>query len=202
MMNENLYRETFSRLCASDKAKKEVLMKMQEQTKKKRLPKLLRTAAIAAILTVVLAVTADAASGGNLLDGLLFTIVSSDGIHETWVDEDGNEFNVISIGGGTEIQDGRVILKAMGEEEDITDTLEAEGIFTKTYDAEGMEVVITVTGTVEDHTVEIVTPEVTISPATPAVQYSSSSYQVPSENSDDQVGLTFISENTDDCTGQ
>ena len=59
MINEKLYRETFSRLRASDEAKKEVLMKMNEQTKTRRLPKILRAAAIAAMLTIALAVTAN-----------------------------------------------------------------------------------------------------------------------------------------------
>lgn len=168
MIDQTLYRETFSRLTASGEVKKEVLMKMQENNQKKRMGRLLRGTLIAAALAAALAVTANAASGGSLLDGIVMTIVATNGIHQTVVDEAGNEFDMISIGGGTEIRDGRVILAAMGEEEDITDALEREGRFTRTYDAGGMEVTVNVTGTPEDHEVEIVTPDVTITPADPA----------------------------------
>lgn len=167
MIDQKLYQETFSRLCASDEAKKEVLLKMQEKSNKKRLPKVLRGVLIAAALTAALAVTVSAANT-NMLEDILLTLVFSDGIHERMVDEEGNEYNFISIGGGTEVRDGRVIFSGMGEELDITDALEADGVFTKTYDADGMEVVVTITGTVEEHTLEIVTPEATITQAYPA----------------------------------
>ncbi len=59
MMDERLYRETFSRLRASDEAKKEVLVKMNETKKTTRRPwKALRAVALAAMLTLALAVTA------------------------------------------------------------------------------------------------------------------------------------------------
>ena len=68
MMDERLYRETFSRLRASDEAKKEVLVKMNETKKTTRRPlKALRAVAMAAVLTLALAVTANAASNGLLL---------------------------------------------------------------------------------------------------------------------------------------
>lgn len=56
MIDKKLYCETFSRLHASEEAKKEVF----QMTKKKgaRIPKLLRGAAIAAAMTMALAVTA------------------------------------------------------------------------------------------------------------------------------------------------
>ena len=58
MIDKKLYCETFSRLHASEEAKKEVF----QMTKKKgaRIPKLLRGAAIAAAMTMALAVTAGA----------------------------------------------------------------------------------------------------------------------------------------------
>ena len=61
MIDEKLYRETFSRLRASDEAKQEVIMRTADMNEKKtRRPlKALRAAAIAAMLTVALAVTAD-----------------------------------------------------------------------------------------------------------------------------------------------
>jgi len=68
MIDKDLYRETFSRLCASDEAKKEVFHMMEKQ-KKIRIPKLLRGAAIAAVMTMALAVTAAAANAAT--DGML-----------------------------------------------------------------------------------------------------------------------------------
>lgn len=189
MIDQKLYQETFSRLTASGEAKKEVLMKVQENNQKKRMGRVLRGTLIAAALAAALAVTANAASGGSLLDGIVMTIVATNGIHQTVVDGAGNEFDMISIGGGTEIRDGRVILVAMGEEEDITEALERDGKFTKTYDAEGMEVTVNVTGTPEEHEVEIVTPDVTITQADPSRRVE----PFP-EDAEVRVGLTYAAE--------
>ena len=51
MMDERLYRETFSRLRASDEAKKEVLVKMNETKKMRRPWKALRAVALAFSIT-------------------------------------------------------------------------------------------------------------------------------------------------------
>ena len=48
MIDRKLYRETFSRLRASEEAKREVLLKMETVKQRKRTPKILRGAAIAA----------------------------------------------------------------------------------------------------------------------------------------------------------
>ena len=88
MIDKDLYRETFSRLCASDEAKKEVFHMMEKQ-KKIRIPKLLRGAAIAAVMTMALAVTAaaaNAATDGMLLNGIMFHILSMDGNRMELVD--------------------------------------------------------------------------------------------------------------------
>ena len=63
MIDKRLYCETFSRLCASEEAKKEVFQMMKEKKEAKRLPRVLRAGAIAAVMTVVLAVSAGAAGG-------------------------------------------------------------------------------------------------------------------------------------------
>ena len=68
MIDKRLYCETFSRLCASEEAKKEVFQMMNEKKQAKRLPRVLRAGASAAVMTVVLAVSAgaaDLASGGG-----------------------------------------------------------------------------------------------------------------------------------------
>ena len=70
MIDRNLYRETFSRLRASGEAKQEVLRKVKTMREKKRLPKLLRTAVIAAAMCGALAVTAGAVNVAT--DGAFF----------------------------------------------------------------------------------------------------------------------------------
>ena len=77
MIDKRLYCETFSRLCASEEAKKEVFQMMNEKKQTRRLPRVLRAGTIAAAMTLVLAVTAgaaDLASGGALFRScLLYT---------------------------------------------------------------------------------------------------------------------------------
>ena len=58
MIDKRMYRETFSQLRASDQAKQEVLQKMQEMKQRKRMPRVLRGAALAAAMMMALAVTA------------------------------------------------------------------------------------------------------------------------------------------------
>ena len=60
MIDKRLYQETFSHLRASDQAKQEVFQKMQEMKHRKRMPRVLRGAAIAAAMVMALAVTAGA----------------------------------------------------------------------------------------------------------------------------------------------
>ena len=114
MIDKDLYRETFSRLCASDEAKKEVFHMMEKQ-KKIRIPKLLRGAAIAAVMTMALAVTAaaaNAATDGMLLNGIMFHILSMDGNHMELMDDEGNRFSVTAVDGDlVREEDGRVYIQ-------------------------------------------------------------------------------------------
>ena len=52
MIDKRMYRETFSQLRASDQAKQEVLQKMQEMKQRKRMPRVLRGAALAAAVSI------------------------------------------------------------------------------------------------------------------------------------------------------
>ena len=70
MIDKNLYRETFSQLHASDRAKQEVFQNMQEIKHRKHLPRVLRGAAIATSMVMALAVTAGAVNVAT--DGALF----------------------------------------------------------------------------------------------------------------------------------
>lgn len=155
MIDKRLYCETFSRLCASEEAKKEVFQMMNEKKQAKRLPKVLRAAAIAAAMTVALAVTAgaaDLATGGALFASL--KMVWSDGYETKYeaVDRDGNQL-VLSVAEGARIEmseDGRaMILCAAGEEVDITEKMEQDGAYHFEKETESRSVEVDVTGSAE-----------------------------------------------------
>lgn len=154
MIDEELYRETFSKLRASDEAKKEALMNIQEKKTRRRLPKVLRSAAIAAVLVVALAVTASAAET-DLLDfiSIQLTTIFDDGFHSVAVDESGKEWNSYNMTADTELRDGRLILKAMNQEFDITDDLQDDGEAVHTFYKDDFDMTVTVTGTLEEHTI-------------------------------------------------
>ena len=153
MIDRKLYRETFSRLRASEEAKREVLLKMETVKQRKRTPKILRGAAIAAAVAMALAVTAGAVNVAT--DGAFFrqfTIVWT-GEHElTATDGQGNEVYItVADQGPVWEEDGRVFITGGGGETmDITEALERDGRCRSTCDMtviheDGSEEVRTVT---------------------------------------------------------
>lgn len=155
MIDKRLYCEIFSRLCASEEAKKEVFQMMNEKKQAKRLPRVLRAGAIAAVMTVVLAVSAgaaDLASGGALFRSL--REVWSDGYETRYeaVDQDGNQL-MFSVSAGARIEkrdDGKVmVLCAAGEEVDITENLAEDGTYHFEKSTENRTVEVDVAGSVE-----------------------------------------------------
>ena len=162
MIDKKLYCETFSRLRASEEAKKEVLQ--MKEKKRMRMPKILRGAAIAAAMTMALAVTAGAVNLAT--DGELFrqfTIIWSEDNHYVAQDDQGNQVDITLMDGDlvTE-EDGRLILHMNGENIDISEELEAEGVYACAYDMEVVHedgsretrtVSIQVTGSPENWTV-------------------------------------------------
>jgi len=153
VIDEKLYRETFSRLRASDEAKKEVLLNMNETKKTRRPLKALRAAALAAMLTVALAVTANAASSGALFENL--RIIWQDGSHIVMEDDNGNQVSVIGTFADAELRDGRLVLTVDDAEYDITEDIENNGAYSATVKcADGAEVEVNVTGTLEDWNIE------------------------------------------------
>lgn len=156
MIDKRLYCETFSRLCASEEAKKEVFQMMNEKKRAKRLPGVLRAGAIAAVMTVALAVTAgaaDLASGGTLFRSI--REVWSDGYETRYeaVDQDGNQM-MLSVSEGARIEkrdDGRVmVLCAAGEEVDITGPMAEDGAYHFEKSLENHSVEVDVSGSVEN----------------------------------------------------
>ena len=155
MIDKRLYCETFSRLCASEEAKKEVFQMMNEKKQAKRLPRVLRAGAIAAVMTVVLAVSAgaaDLASGGALFRSL--REVWSDGYETRYeaVDQDGNQL-MFSVSAGARIEkrdDGKVmVLCAAGEEVNITENMARDGAYHFEKTTENRTVEVDVAGSVE-----------------------------------------------------
>ena len=164
MIDKRMYRETFSQLRASDQAKQEVLQKMQEMKQRKRMPRVLRGAALAAAMVMALAVTAGAVNVAT--DGALFrqfTIVWTSGNQYLARDDQGNAVSITLVDGDVVTEeDGRLILHVDGEDIDITEELETEGVYDYAYDMEVVRedgsretrtVTIEVTGTPENWTV-------------------------------------------------
>lgn len=154
MIDKKLYCETFSRLHASEEAKKEVFQ--MKENRRSSMPRLLRTAAIAAAMVCALAVTAGAVNLAT--DGELFQIlrmVWTDGYETRYeaVDEAGNQIDIAVVAGSTvTAEDGRLMLHATGEDIDITDALTEEGAYHFEKAMENRTIVVDVTGTQEDWT--------------------------------------------------
>ncbi len=155
MIDKRLYCETFSRLCASEEAKKEVFQMLNEKKRTRRLPKVLRAGAIAAVMTAALAVTAgaaDLASGGAFFRSI--REVWSDGYETRYeaVDQDGNQM-MLSVSEGARIErrdDGKVmVLCAAGEEVDITGRMASDGAYHFEKTTENRSVEVDVTGSAE-----------------------------------------------------
>ena len=153
MIDKRMYRETFSQLRASDQAKQEVLQKMQEMKQRKRMPRVLRGAALAAAMVMALAVTAGAVN--VVTDGAFFrqfTIVWTSGDQYLARDGQGNAVSITLVDGDVVTEeDGRLILHVDGEDIDITEELETEGVYDYAYDME----VVREDGSRETRTVSI-----------------------------------------------
>lgn len=152
MMNKRLFQETFAQLHASEHAKQEVLDQMEKQMEgMKRRP--LRVAGLAAAIVAALCVTAGAVNAAT--DGALFETFSI-----VWTakdtmllkDEAGNQVTATLVDGAVEQVDGRLILKALGQEVDITDALEKDGYYRLEGESGGMAAAVEVTGNTESWT--------------------------------------------------
>lgn len=130
-MDPNLYRETFSQLRASEKAKEEVFQ-MMENKKTRRLPGLARMAVMAAMMAMALAVTAGAVNLAT--DGMLFHILWSRGNEMELVDDAGNHVHVtVADVEVVQEKDGRLLIQAGGDSIDITDELAEQGHYHYEY---------------------------------------------------------------------
>lgn len=141
MIDERVYRETFSRLRASQQAKEEVFQMMETRKHNRRLPKVLRGAAIAAVMVMALAVTAGAvnvATDGELFREFLITWVEDDNL--VAVDDQGNQVYITLDQSGEDLvtkENGRLILHA-DQDIDITDELVEKGSYHYEYEAKAV----------------------------------------------------------------
>jgi hypothetical protein len=159
MMNEKLFRETFSQLHASDEAKREVLSMIENKTIR-RTPRPGRVLALAAALCLALAVTAGAVNAAT--DGMLFRVLWSTGSRLEMENDQGERVTVTMDPSDLLVEeDGRLILHAAGQALDITDELEESGSFRRTFTMEDPQpdgttversCTVTVTGGLEDWT--------------------------------------------------
>ena len=131
MFDHNAYRERCSELHVSEEALQEVI-KMAEQKQKKPVRRPLRVGLIAAAVTVALMVTVNAANP-EALEGLLATIRTSASLgdyrEEIVVDDTGETITALRLPDtAVEERDGRIILTVDGEETDITEAMERDGV--------------------------------------------------------------------------
>lgn len=150
MMNHDVFQETFSRLHASEEAKREVFFMAMQQKTKRRGRLAVKTAGVAAAVMMGLAATAgaiNAATGGRLFTTL--TAVWSDGFKTIYETETGETYTGYQMQGVVEEREGRLLLLVGGEEIDITDTLAEEGSYTYVLEEEGFSLTVKVTGDAE-----------------------------------------------------
>lgn len=139
MIDERVYCETFSKLHASGEAKEEVFRMMETRKQARRLPRVLRVAAMVAVMVMALAITAGAvneATDGMLFRQLQITWVGADSNTLIAQDEDGNRvylYTEPSIEEQVTQEDGRLILHA-DQDIDITDELAEKGSYHYEYD--------------------------------------------------------------------
>ena len=138
MIDERLYRETFSRLRASRKAKEEVFHMMKTRQKPRYLSKTLRAAAIAAVMAMALAVTAGAVNAAT--DGQFFrqfTVIWAGEDTLLAQDQEGNQVYITADESDADLvtkENGRLILHA-DRDIDITRHLEQTGSYHYEYEA-------------------------------------------------------------------
>ena len=160
---EDVIKKAFKRM-RKGKTKRKDFQMAEEKKRQMRMPKLLRTAAMAAALACALAVTAGAVNMAT--DGLLFRTlreVWSDGYETRYeaVDEAGNVIDITATAGASiTTEDGRMILHAVNEDIDITGEIAETGAYHQEWIMKQRTVTVNVTGTQEEWTlVEEVTDQ-------------------------------------------
>jgi len=159
MNDRKLFKETFSPMHVSEEAISEVMKMTQSKNKKLlRLPQAVAGLCACLVLVLGLAVTANAATGGELFDGIagmvldIFQVNDYKGIG---VSESGEEFTLMGTNVDLIAREGRAILVVGEDEEDITDALTRDGAYTYERTSGGTVCRVEVTGTPEDWKLEM-----------------------------------------------
>lgn len=165
MIDEKLYRETFSRLRASQEAKEEAFHMMKTRKKPRYLSKALRAAAMAAVMAMALAVTAGAVNAAT--DGQFFrqfTVIWAGEDALLAQDQEGNQVYITAGESDADLvtkENGRLILHA-DRDIDITRQMEQTGSYHYEYEVlavwedgsrESRTVTIDITGDLDQWTV-------------------------------------------------
>lgn len=157
MNDRKLFKETFSTMHVSEKTILEVIKMTHNNKKIIRLPRAVAGLAACLALVLGLAVTANAATGGELFDGLSVTIREVFRINDykqILVGDDGLELTTLSADAKLIDRDGRAILVVGEDEVDITDALNQDGAYTYERTSGGTTCRVEVTGTLEDWTMK------------------------------------------------
>ena len=109
---------------------------------------------MAAVLTLALAVSANAATNGELFENM--RIIFQDDSRIVLENDAGARVEVTGVFADAQLEDGKLILTVDNAEFDITDEIAENGVYTGTVKtARGEDVGVTVTGTLEDCEVQL-----------------------------------------------
>lgn len=160
MNDRKLFKETFSPMHVSEETISEVIEMTQNNNTKKiiRLPRAVASLAACFALVLGLAVTANAATRGELFEGLTGAVMDFFRINDykgVLVDDNGEKYTMWGTDVNLLDRDGRAILMVGGDEEDITDALDQDRAYTFERTSGGTTCRVEVTGTLEDWTLKM-----------------------------------------------
>lgn len=155
MTQQELYRETFSALRPSEARVQEVMDMTNSKTRRRRLGRRTLGALAACAALCLMVVGANAATGGAVMEWVLSVVEMEDPFRAGATLEDGSGVDIILQRAWVEDRDGRAILVMPGEEVDITQALETDGVYHYQGTAEGWTLRAQVTGTAEDWTITL-----------------------------------------------
>lgn len=184
---KKLYHDTFSALRASEQRIEEVI----SMTEQKKVHKRSRAALIALAACAALCVSASAANlatDGQFFEALT-NLVRVNAFKQEGVLEDGSRATIYLANADLENRDGRAILVVAGEETDITDELNQNGVYHYLKNDGGTICQVDVTGTAEKWSMDISTYE--------EGDENVMKFTKTSEDGDVRNGVTIVSEDPD-----
>ncbi len=126
-----------------------------ETTKRRRVSRRALTALAACAVLCLSVVGVNAATDGAVMGWVVSVLGMEDPFHTTGTLADGTVVDITIQNAWVEERDGRAILVMPHEEVDITEALEADGIYQYAYTADGYTLRAEVTGTAADWTITV-----------------------------------------------